>query len=276
MGAIDLSRILIAAATLWGTPATVGDTAPAAEAPLPRDAAAYVAAMTDVRPRQRAAARAWDGHGDVPEDLALFALYEQRMALALSDDRALRQAVLPDLPARERRGVRDEVRAQVCLNRLAEGWPIKPRSEYKSGPAEDAADLWRYYGRGKRRFGVSRSLLAAVNLVETGFNRIRSDSVADAQGPMQFIRPTWAAYGLGGDVRDPRDAILGAANYLHANGAPQDNSGALYHYNPSLLYVRAVLRYARNLRSPAAFRALYARSLFVRAKGGGHTRLTGP
>ena len=30
------------------------------------------------------------------------------------------------------------------------------------------------------------------------------------------------------------------------------------------------------MRSPAAFRFYYARSLFVRAKGGGHRRLTGP
>jgi membrane-bound lytic murein transglycosylase B len=33
---------------------------------------------------------------------------------------------------------------------------------------------------------------------------------------------TWRAYGLGGDIQDPRDAILGAANYLRANGARRD------------------------------------------------------
>ena len=54
---------------------------------------------------------------------------------------------------------------------------------------------------------------------------------------MQFMPATWAAYGLGGDIADPRDAILGAANYLHANGAPGDETRALYRYNPSSHYV---------------------------------------
>ena len=47
-------------------------------------------------------------------------------------------------------------------------------------------------------------MLAAVNLVESAFGRMRNNSTAGAQGPMQFIPSTWAAYGMGGDVRDPR------------------------------------------------------------------------
>ena len=66
---------------------------------------------------------------------------------------------------------------------------------------------------------------------------------------MQFMPATWAAYGLGGDISDPRDAILGAANYLHANGAPGDETRALFRYNPSSDYVRAVSRYARRIRA---------------------------
>ena len=61
-------------------------------------------------------------------------------------------------------------------------------------------------------------VLAAVNLVETNFNRNRAVSTAGAQGPMQFLPSTWRAYGMGGDIRDPHDAILGAANYLRASG----------------------------------------------------------
>jgi membrane-bound lytic murein transglycosylase B len=115
-----------------------------------------------------------------------------------------------------------------------------------------------------------------VNAVESVFGRLRNDSVAGAQGPMQFMPATWAAYGLGGDVQDPHDAILGAANYLHANGSPRDDAAALYHYNPSPLYVDAVSRYARRMRTPARIRAFYARQVFVRTRGGGHRRLTGP
>jgi membrane-bound lytic murein transglycosylase B len=42
---------------------------------------------------------------------------------------------------------------------------------------------------------------------------------------MQFIPSTWAAYGLGGDVHDPHDAVLGAANYLHARAGNADGLG---------------------------------------------------
>ena len=73
---------------------------------------------------------------------------------------------------------------------------------------------------------------------------------------------TWRAYGLGGDVRDPRDAIMGAANYLHASGAPRDCARALYAYNPSSLYVSTVRLYARRIaREPRALPVLYAREI---------------
>jgi membrane-bound lytic murein transglycosylase B len=62
---------------------------------------------------------------------------------------------------------------------------------------------------------------------------------------MQFIPATWRRYGLGGNVYDPHDAIIGAANFLHRSGAPESYGKALYAYNPSLLYVDAVQHYAR-------------------------------
>ncbi len=62
---------------------------------------------------------------------------------------------------------------------------------------------------------------------------------------MQFMPATWRAYGLGGNIRDPGDAILGAANYLRASGAPRNYRRALYAYNHSRLYVEAVARYSR-------------------------------
>jgi membrane-bound lytic murein transglycosylase B len=93
---------------------------------------------------------------------------------------------------------------------------------------------------------------------------------------MQFMPATWRAYGLGGDIHDPHDAIMGAANYLHANGAPRDNARALYRYNPSPLYVDAVLRYAKRIRNDRrAFYDYYSRQVFVRTRHG-LRRLTGP
>jgi membrane-bound lytic murein transglycosylase B len=119
-------------------------------------------------------------------------------------------------------------------------------------------------------------VLAAVNLVETGFNRLRNRSTSGARGPMQFLPSTWRAYGMGGDVDDPHDAILGAANYLHASGAPGSYRAALHAYNPSRLYVTAVLRYARAFRrSFRTYYVLHSWQVFVRTTHG-LRRLTGP
>src|SRR5206468_2170316 len=116
----------------------------------------------------------------------------------------------------------------------------------------------RFYHRAERRFGVSWAVLASVNFIESKFGRVRSASSAGAQGPMQFIPSTWAAYGMSGDVHDPHDAILGAANYLHASGAPGDYARALYSYNHAIPYVTAVLLYARRMANdPYAFFEYY-------------------
>jgi membrane-bound lytic murein transglycosylase B len=119
-------------------------------------------------------------------------------------------------------------------------------------------------------------VLAAVNFVESAFNKLRSRSAAGAQGPMQFMPATWRAYGLGGDIHDPHDAILGAANYLHAAGAPQNLRRALHAYNPSAAYVDAVLRYARRIGADRrAYYELYSWQVFVRTPEGDR-RVTGP
>src|SRR5438552_383600 len=78
-----------------------------------------------------------------------------------------------------------------------------------------------------------------------------------AQGPMQFIPQTWAAYGQG-DVNSPHDAIVAAARYLKAAGAPGDMSRAIFAYNHSLGYVNAVIAYAEVMKADqAALRGYY-------------------
>ena len=52
---------------------------------------------------------------------------------------------------------------------------------------------------------------------------------------MQFMPATWRSYGRGGDIQDPRDAILAAGRFLAAAGAARSEAGALYRYNPSQL-----------------------------------------
>src|SRR5438309_2285871 len=127
--------------------------------------------------------------------------------------------------------------------------PPLPARAIKVGPAAPAATLLGDYREAERRFQVPWSVLAAVNFVESKFGKLRSASAAGAQGPMQFMPATWRRYGLGGDVDDPHDAILGAANYLRASGAPNHLRRALHAYNPSSSYVDAVLRYARIIAS---------------------------
>jgi soluble lytic murein transglycosylase-like protein len=129
-------------------------------------------------------------------------------------------------------------------------------------------DLLRYYREAEAQFGVSWSYLAAINLVETRMGRIRGDSYAGAQGPMQFMPKTWDAYG-DGDINDPRDAILGAARYLSATGAPEDMERAIWHYNHDPEYVDAVMKYAAVMKGdPNAFRGYYGWQVYYQTAHG--------
>ena len=106
--------------------------------------------------------------------------------------------------------------------------------------------LLSWYRDAEAATGVPWSLLAAIHLAETRMGRISGVSSAGAIGPMQFLPSTWATCCLG-DPTDPHDAILGAAVYLAAKGAPADLAGAVHHYNPNDAYVTAVLAYATNM-----------------------------
>jgi membrane-bound lytic murein transglycosylase B len=196
--------------------------------------------------------------------------------------------------------------SQVIAGASATGIPAAALSAYqRAAQVIDAADKscnlsWplvaaigrvesnhgRYGGNHLDGNGVSRPGIYGIPLDggngtqkigDTDAGQFDKDPQYDrAVGPMQFIPSTWASYGMGGDIRDPRDAILGAANYLHANGAPGDYRAALYHYNPSRLYVDAVLGYAHRIRADTRnFFAYYAWQVFVRTPSGVR-RITGP
>jgi membrane-bound lytic murein transglycosylase B len=249
--------------------------APGPHAPIPREPAALARALVSTKTELARGIDAWRASGEsrTPNDVTLDALYDQRIELLLAERQGLARATLPRVAP----GVAAVVRTNLIAKR--ELWRLTPRTRrrrFRTGPALPPATLLRFYRDGQRRFGVSWNLLAAVNFVESAFNKLRNESAAGAQGPMQFLPATWRAYGLGGDVHDPHDAILGAANYLHANGAPRNVSRALLRYNPSPLYVDAVLRYAARIRADRrAFYEYYARQVFVRTPTG-LRRITGP
>lgn len=209
-----------------------------------------------------------------PEEVVLQALYQQRIYRRLSAAPRLAERVIDRL----NKPLAIEARVNVTAGRKLVSLirPVEPPVTFKTQRPEPPGVLLRYYRKAERRFDVAWEVLAAINSVETRFGRIRSPSYAGAQGPMQFIPSTWAAYGMGGDVHDPHDAIMGAANYLSASGAPSDYRAALFAYNRADAYVDAVWAYAnRIMADPRSYHQYYNWQVFVRTTKG-DLRLTGP
>jgi soluble lytic murein transglycosylase-like protein len=203
---------------------------------------------------------AWRAGGDPPSsvppaDVTTHAGELQDLIAFLGDHPNLAARVIPLLSGSLRGEITRLYAARRALLRLSAGSKHK---KLKLGQRPPLADLVGFYDEAERRFGVDANYLAAIHLVETKFGRVVNNSVAGAQGPMQFIPSTWRIYGHGGDIRDPDDAIMAAARLLKANGAPPRYGRALYAYNPSRLYVTAVSRYAKEIdRNPYGLYYLY-------------------
>jgi Transglycosylase SLT domain len=187
-------------------------------------------------------------------------------ALALGSP-ALRRQVIAALGPAAARQIHSDVHASRLLTVITAPKRRFPPWQVVAPPRP--AVLMGYYREAERRTGVPWAYLAAIHLVETRMGRIRGPSTAGALGPMQFMASTWARYGAGGDIEDPHDAIQAAGRLLAAYGAPDDMSGALWHYNPSARYVGAVTAYARTMqRSTAAYRGYWHwRVLYRRVRG---------
>ena len=192
----------------------------------------------------------------VPNDIATAALAQQAAYRQLGDHPEWDATVLAALPAELQGAVQSHAAARREFRALARG-PADTMPAWRIAPPAPADQLAAWYHEAEAAYGVPWQVLAAVNLVETDMGRIQGTSTAGAQGPMQFMPSTWAAYGEG-DVNDPHQAILGAAHYLQANGAPGDLAGALWHYNHSDHYVRGVQLYADLIAEhPGAFAGFY-------------------
>jgi hypothetical protein len=100
-------------------------------------------------------------------------------------------------------------------------------------------------------YGIRWEILAAINEIETDYGRNLNVSSAGALGWMQFMPPTWAAYGVDAnkdgrkDPYNPVDAIFAAARYLKAANYENDVRAAIWAYNHADWYVDSVLLRAR-------------------------------
>jgi hypothetical protein len=110
--------------------------------------------------------------------------------------------------------------------------------------------------------GLPWTVLAAIGTIESGNGASTLPGVqsganaAGAEGPMQFLPSTFAAYALpvppgGADPPtpyDPTDAVYAAARLLCANGAAgeADLADAIFAYNHSPGYVQQVLALAQS------------------------------
>jgi Transglycosylase SLT domain len=108
--------------------------------------------------------------------------------------------------------------------------------------------------------GLPWTVLAGIGKVETDHGRGAEVSPAGAEGPMQFMPATWAAYAVDGDgdgvasIWDAADAVPAAAHYLCANGGgdPAGLRNAIWHYNHDDSYVEVVLAWAARYAAAAS------------------------
>lgn len=96
------------------------------------------------------------------------------------------------------------------------------------------------------------AMLASINFNETTFGTNTDNTTGSgAMGWMMFMPETWAAYGVDGngdgvkDPYDPWDAILAAARYLRASGAPGNWHDAIFAYNHAEWYVERIFADAK-------------------------------
>jgi hypothetical protein len=248
------------------------------EAPIPRFAPGLAAELEEVSRELKRRVRIWTDSGMAPgpeaRPVLLRAVRQQRIYRRLLDRPRTARRALELLPPRLEAFARNTVLAGFRLRSLVT--PLDDPPDWKIYRPAPARELLRYYKKASRRFDIPWQTLASLNFVESRFGRILGPSSAGAMGPMQFMPATWDAYGNGGNINDPHDSIMGAARYLAASGAPERMNDALFAYNRSMDYVRAIRIYAKQMTNhPSAFAAYYHWQVYVLTKAG-DLQLSGP
>jgi len=182
-----------------------------------------------------------------PSQLRALGRAQQRIYRALVRQPRLLPEVLALVPPALRRTVKANALAGAELRKLNR--PASRLLRWRIVAPAPATALLASYRVADAKLAVPWQYLAAIHLVETRMGRIRGTSSAGARGPMQFLPATWRRYGGRGNINATGDAVLAAARLLRANGAPANMAAALYAYNPSRRYVRAVTAYAEQMRA---------------------------
>ncbi len=175
--------------------------------------------------------------------------------LQVATQTEIADAVIRDAPPGLAVVVRDTVGAWRSIWHLAgidEFNLVRIHTRPLDGAAPSSA-LAGYYRASASHYQIDWTFLASINFIESDFGRVNGPSSAGALGPMQFMPATWTAYGAGGDVNDPKDAIDAAARYLTLSGGLRNMDGALFAYNHDLDYVAAVDYYADLVRHDAGW-----------------------
>ena len=195
---------------------------------------------------------------------------QQVIYRVLSKDAVRSTEVVAALPLRWRSVAERHLAARREFLRMSRGRGPSTLPAWRIIPPEPADKLISHYKKAEAATGIEWEVLAAVNLVETGMGRIDGVSVANAQGPMQFLPTTWTEPGIGaGDIRDPHDAIQAAARYLVRRGGLKNIRRGLWGYNNSDYYGRAVLLYASLMKDdPRAYTGLYHWEIHFNADAG--------
>jgi hypothetical protein len=201
---------------------------------LPESAGEVAETLMRVEPALRS-------DGPTPEQLRVLGWEQQNAYRALSVRPEWREEVLAAVPPELALIVTANLDAVTAVAILNQPQPMLPDWRIEAPLPPEV--LIGYYREAEAASGIPWRYLAAIHLVETRLGRIRGASSSGAQGPMQFIPPTWDAFGEG-DINDNRDAILAAGRYLDASGGPENMDRALFAYNNSDHYVRTIQNYA--------------------------------
>jgi cell wall-associated NlpC family hydrolase len=137
---------------------------------------------------------------------------------------------------------------------------VQPAQPSGRALADIPPDYLALYQEAATELGMPWQILAAVGKVESDHGRdpaSRHPNSAGAEGPMQFLPGTFAAYSWASgstnpNIDNPRDAIFAAAALLVDNDVRDHPAEALYVYNHSSAYVDQVLAWAATYQAAAA------------------------